>query len=321
MSAPLLSVYELGIEVGGKQLLTRVSLDIPRGASVGVVGETGSGKTVTCRFITGLIRRSGGRVTGGSARFADVDLVALDERAWRRIRGRRIALVPQSSMSGLNPVMRIDRQLRETVRELDPAADPQARAGELLDLVHMAERDEVMRRYPHELSGGMRQRVMIALALAGRPELLVADEATTALDVTVQRSILELLTELRTETGMSLAFVTHDLALVHSTSDEVVIMYAGMVVERGAVATVLRRPAHPYTRALLAARPELVRRGEPLQTIPGAPPIPDERPGGCPFSSRCPLAVDRCRVEVPPLDPVAPAQSAACWRAEEVLAA
>ncbi len=315
----LLQVDGLAVELAGHEALTDVSLSVPASSCVGLVGETGSGKSITCRALIGLLPRIDGRVLRGTITFDGIDLVALDQRGWHQLRGRRIALVPQASMSGLDPVMKVGRQLAETVRELDRGRSGDERVRELLDLVHMPRPAEVMGLYPHELSGGMRQRVMIALALAGRPELLFADEPTTALDVTVQRGILELLSELRAETGMAIVLVTHDLAVVQSTSDAIAVMYSGMVVERGRSREVLARPAHPYTQALIAARPRTGdSRGE-LETIPGRAPGLGERPGGCPYAPRCPLAQDRCRAEVPRLMPVADGRDSACFRWSELM--
>jgi peptide/nickel transport system ATP-binding protein len=315
----LLRIDGLAVELAGHEALVDVSFEVQASACLGLVGETGSGKSLTCRAAIGLLPRIGGRVLRGNMSFDSTDLLLLDERGWREMRGRRIALVPQASMSGLDPVMKVGRQLAETVRELDRGAAGDQRTRELLDLVHMTRANEVMGLYPHELSGGMRQRVMIALALAGRPELLFADEPTTALDVTVQRGILELLSELRAETGMAIVLVTHDLAVVQSTSDAIAVMYSGMVVEHGPSRAVLARPAHPYTQALIAARPRTdATRGE-LATIPGRAPGLGERPGGCPYAPRCPLAQDRCRAEVPRLMPVADGRRSACFRWNELM--
>jgi len=320
MTPNVLSIEHLAVDIGGTLALADVSLEVPRGSCTGIVGETGSGKTLTCRVMTGLIGRIGGRAVRGRVTFEDADLLELTEPGWQAIRGREIALVPQASMAGLDPVMRVGRQLEETIARLTPGLDAGARATELLERVHMPRPQMVKRLYPHELSGGMRQRVMIALALTGRPRLLVADESTTALDVTVQRGILALLAELREETGMSVVLVTHDLAVVQSVADRVAVMYAGTVVESGATEQVLAAPAHPYTRALLAARPIGAGRTV-LSSIPGTPPALDERPPGCPFQPRCAQSGgrERCRAEEPPLRPVAQAgRRSACHFAEEL---
>ena len=315
----LLTVDGLAVELAGHEALVDVTFSVQASACLGLVGETGSGKSLTCRAAIGLLPRIGGRVVRGSLSFDGTDLLLLDELGWRQLRGRHIALVPQASMSGLDPVMKVGRQLSETVRELDRGGSGAERTRELLDQVHMPRVSEVMGLYPHELSGGMRQRVMIALALAGRPELLFADEPTTALDVTVQRGILELLAELRAETGMAIVLVTHDLAVVQSTSDAIAVMYSGTVVEQGPSRAVLEQPAHPYTRAMTAARPRTdATRGE-LVTIPGRAPGLGERPGGCPYAPRCSLAQDRCRAEVPRLMSVAEGRRSACFRWQELM--
>ncbi|HVW16736.1 MAG TPA: ABC transporter ATP-binding protein [Solirubrobacteraceae bacterium] len=317
MGASLLEVRDLAIEIADWEPVKDVSFEVAGGECVAIVGETGSGKTLTCRAITGMLRRRGGSVVRGSARFDGIDLLTLTERQWLEVRGRRISLVPQSSMAGLDPIMRVGRQLEETIRFIAPADDPRKRARELLDHVHMARADEVLRLYPHELSGGMRQRIMIAFALVGRPELIVADEPTTALDVTLQRNILRLLKELQAETALSVILVTHDLGVVEEVADSVTIMYAGRVVEAGPAAKVLGAPAHPYTCALLAARPLTVGPGEELLAIPGLPPGPADRASGCPFAPRCARAQARCDEAVPQLETVddLPGHLAACWLA------
>jgi len=319
MTGELLDVRHLAVELAGHEALSDVTLSVAAGSCLGLVGETGSGKSITCRALIGRVGRIGGRVVRGELRFDGVDLRALDERGWHRLRGRRIALVPQASLSGLDPVMKVGRQLAEAVRELDPDAPTTSRVQELLALVHMQMADDVTRLYPHELSGGMRQRIMIALALAGRPQLLFADEPTTALDVTVQRGILELLVELRRTTGMAIVLITHDLAVVQSTSDAIAVMYGGMVVERGSSKDVLARPAHPYTQALIRARPRPGGSRGSLATIPGRAPELGHRPPGCPFAPRCPLAIDACRSEVPGLTPVGDGRESACLRWQELL--
>ncbi|HMJ04563.1 MAG TPA: ABC transporter ATP-binding protein [Conexibacter sp.] len=319
MAETVLSVEGLGVELAGMEALTDVSFSVARGECLGIVGETGSGKTVTCRTLVGLERRIGGRVVRGRIVLDGTDVAGFDDAGWRAVRGRRIALVPQASLSSMDPLMRVGRQLAETVRTLDPDADPRARALELLEQVDMPRPREVLRRHPHELSGGMRQRAMIALALAGRPSLLIADEPTTALDVTVQRRILRLLTTIRQETGMAVIFVSHDLSVVRSVSDDVAIMYAGRTVERGPIEDVFAAPAHPYTQALLAAQPGLADRSAPLAAIAGAPPPLGRRPDGCPFRPRCPHAIEACAAPVPQVT-VGAEHEAACVFARELVA-
>ena len=316
MARPL-SVEHLAVSIRGREVVSDMSFELPAGACIGIAGETGSGKTVACRALTGTLERIGGRVERGSARFGGTDLAQADEREWSRLRGRQIALVPQSSLSSLDPLMRVGAHLVETIRYLEGRKGAKARALELLAHVQLADPELVYRCFPHQLSGGMRQRVMIALAIAGRPELLVADEATTALDVTVQRGILDLLGRLRHETGMSVILVSHDLAVVEETSDRTAIVYAGVSVETGLTATVLRAPRHPYTRALLAARPGVVAAGQRLTGIPGAPPGVGSFPPGCRFAPRCPFAEARCSAAPPPRETIAPDHDVACIRWKE----
>jgi peptide/nickel transport system ATP-binding protein len=267
MTTPLLSVSGLDVQLGGRQVLHDVSFEIGRGEALALVGESGSGKSVTARAITGLLTRIGGEVSAGTVAYEGVPIAQDDTAAWATLRGRKIALVPQASLSSLDPVVRIGAQLAETIRVLDPGAAVGARSLELLEQVRMSRPAEVLRSYPHELSGGMRQRVMIALALAGRPEFIVADEPTTALDVTVQASILGLLGDLRAETGMTLLMIAHDLAVVGMVSERVAVMRQGLLLEQGPTSKVLTTPEHPYTKALLAARPEASQPGQPLAIL------------------------------------------------------
>jgi oligopeptide/dipeptide ABC transporter ATP-binding protein len=318
MGSALLRVEGLGVELAGAEALTDVSFSVARGECLGIVGETGSGKSLTCRTLLGLERRIGARLVRGRIVLDGVELHGLNEGGWAEVRGRRVALVPQASLSSLDPLMRVGRQLTETVATLDPGADARARAVELLEQVHLPRPRDVQGRFPHELSGGMRQRVMIALALAGRPSLLVADEPTTALDVTVQRRILQLLKKIQESEQMALILISHDLGVVRSVSDEVAIMYAGRTVETGPVDEVLTRPAHPYTQALLAAQPVDADRDAPLSAITGVPPPLGRRPSGCPFRPRCPRAIDTC---AEPVETVAISQRhvVTCRRALEVV--
>jgi oligopeptide/dipeptide ABC transporter ATP-binding protein len=315
--APLLDVRDLAIDLGGYRPVRNVTFSIEPGACLGLVGETGCGKSMTCRAIIGLLPRIGARVSGGEILFQGTDLARLNSGGWRKVRGRGISFVPQSSMSSLNPVRSVGSQLTETIAAIDRAAEPKERALELLTQVHIDRPAEVLRRYPHELSGGMRQRVMIALALAGRPKLLVADEPTTALDVTVQREILALLKEIRATSGMALLLVSHDLGVVRSVADTVAVMYAGMLVETGPAGEAISAPRHPYTGALINARPTAAA-GSRLQAIPGSPPGRGDDLPGCPFAPRCQFSAPECGEAVPALSEISAGHSVACWRAAEL---
>ncbi len=317
MSDTLLSVSGLAVELDGFLPVRNVSFEMQRGSCLGLVGETGCGKSMTCRAVIGLLHRIGARVCAGQILFQGTDLVKLGSGGWRKIRGRGISFVPQSSLSSLNPVRTVGRQLTETIAAIDPDSVPAGRALELLTQVHIDRPGEVLRRYPHELSGGMRQRVMIALALAGRPQLLVADEPTTALDVTVQREILALLREIREATGMALLLVSHDLGVVSSVADSVAVMYAGMIVELGGAGQTISHPRHPYTAALIEARPTRAS-GSRLRAIPGSPPGRDDAVAGCPFAPRCQFAAVECMDGVPALAEVAAGHNVACVRADDL---
>jgi oligopeptide/dipeptide ABC transporter ATP-binding protein len=317
MTAPLLSVTDLAIDLAGYQPVRNVTFSIEPGACLGLVGETGCGKSMTCRAIVGLLHRIGARVSAGQILFHGTDLAGLPAKGWRKVRGHGISFVPQSSLSSLNPVRTVGSQLTETIAAIDKSSLPKERALELLDQVHIDRPADTLRRYPHELSGGMRQRVMIALALAGRPRLLVADEPTTALDVTVQREILALLAEIRATTGMALLLVSHDLGVVKSVADTVAVMYAGLVVEIGPASAAISAPRHPYTAALIQARPSAAA-GSRLHAIPGSPPGRGDALPGCPFAPRCQFAVAECTAEVPVLAEVGPGHRVACWRAAEL---
>lgn len=316
MTAELLNIRELAVSVSGVEVVSDVSFGVRPGEAVGIVGETGSGKTMTCRAVIGTIVRIGGRVDRGTVIFDGKDLLGLSRAETRAIRGRRISYIPQSSLSSLDPLMKVGRQLEETVRTL-VGGDVDARVDGLLDAVQLGDKSRIRRSYPHELSGGMRQRVAIALALAGQADLIIADEPTTALDVTTQREILELLGELRRTRGMSLILVTHDLGVVEETCDRVMVMYAGITVESGSTARVLHEPAHPYTRALVSAR--LTRSTERVATpaLKGPSGEAGHWPTGCRFAPRCPIAENDCTKEQPSLRRTSPDGWAACFLAGE----
>jgi peptide/nickel transport system permease protein len=295
-----------------------VGFELAPGEALGIVGESGCGKTVTARSLLGLLP-DGGRVVSGRAVLGGRDLADLPEREFRRIRGGEIALISQEPMSGLDPCFRVGSQLAEVVRRHHRALSrPQARAraAELLDLVRLPEPAELLSRYPHELSGGMAQRVSIALALAGNPRLLIADEPTTALDVTVQAEILALLRDLQDRLGMAIILVTHDWGVLADLCDRAVVMYAGEVVEEASVEDLYRAPRHPYTEGLLAANPRVAPAAGPLPAIPGTVPPPAAWPAGCHFQPRCRYATDRCGAGVIPLAAPQPARLTRCIHSE-----
>jgi oligopeptide/dipeptide ABC transporter ATP-binding protein len=297
-----------------------VSFDVAAGEIVGIVGESGSGKTVTARSLLGLLPPSG-HVVAGAAVFDGTELTGLSERELGRVRGSRLALVSQEPLSGLDPVFRVDSQLAEVVRRHQRVGRTaaRARAVELLATVQIAEPERVARLYPSELSGGMAQRVSIALALAGDPALLIADEPTTALDVTVQAEILALLRELRDRRDMAIVFVTHDWGVLADVCDRAVVMYAGEVVEEAAVEELYRAPRHPYTRSLLAANPHRAAVADTLPTIRGSVPSPSVWAVGCRFRPRCEFATDDCAAGPIPLIPVGAGREVRCIRHQEVV--
>ena len=298
-----------------------VSFSIAPGETLAVVGESGCGKSVTAQSILRLLPSPPARVVEGSIRFEGQDLLALDDAAMRDIRGNRIAMIFQEPMTSLNPVLTVGYQIAESLvrHQAMGRADAEARAAEMLALVGIAEPARRVREYPHQLSGGMRQRVMIAMALACRPRLLIADEPTTALDVTVQAQILDLMRELRRAYGMAILFITHDLGVVAEIADRISVMYAGQVVESGSVRDVLQRPRHPYTKALMAALPRIDRRGARLAAIPGIVPDLRNMPQGCRFHPRCPSAqAGLCDARAPALEPAGDGVAVRCLRWREL---
>jgi oligopeptide/dipeptide ABC transporter ATP-binding protein len=304
MTDPLLRVNGLRTEfrVDGSTIraVDGVDLALSPGEAVGIVGESGSGKTVTAMSILRLIPDPPGRIVDGSILFQGRRLDTAGEDELRGVRGGAIGMVFQDPQTTLNPVMTIGAQLTEGLRERGMGRGAaRARAIELLDAVHFPDPATRIDAFPHQLSGGLRQRVVIAMALANEPDLLIADEPTTALDVTVQAEILDLLRELRARSGMALLFITHDIGLLEGLCDRIVVMYSGRVVEQGATAQVLRAPQHPYTRRLLDCVPHLGNGRRPLGTIPGTPPRLDLPMVGCPFAERCDVADARCTAEDP----------------------
>lgn len=323
---PLLEIQDLvtafHTPAGRVTAVDGISLSIERGMTLGLVGESGCGKSVTAMSVLGLVAAPG-RVERGRILLEidgdPVNLATLPESRLRRMRGGRVGMIFQEPMTSLNPVFTIGNQVAEAVRLHRRASwrEARARALELLRLVRIADPERRLDEYPHQLSGGMRQRIMIAIALACEPELLIADEPTTALDVTIQAQILELIADLRQSTGTAVVLVTHDLGVVAGSTDRVAVMYAGRIVETGATEAVFARPQHPYTRGLLASTPRIdTPPGSRLEAIPGLPPDLGHLPSGCPFHPRCGRVVDRCREEDPSLTVVSAAHAAACWNSE-----
>jgi peptide/nickel transport system ATP-binding protein len=324
-AAPLLEVRDLTVQFptpdGLITVVDRVSFALGENRVMCIVGESGSGKSVTALSLMGLVQSRGGRIAGGSVRFAGSELVGMPERALNRIRGRDVGFVFQEPMSSLNPAFTVGEQIAEVVRRHRRASRKAAwtRAIEMLDRVGIASAASRARDYPHHFSGGMRQRVMIALALACDPKLLIADEPTTALDVTIQARTLELLKGLQRDEGMGVLFITHDLGVVADIADDVVVMYASQVVEKAPVRTLFTAPRHPYTAGLLAAMPQsALEHGTPLAGIPGVVPQPHRLPDGCRFHPRCTHAqAGRCTSEPVELRPLSGSQ-VRCVRAEEL---
>jgi len=308
-------VTEFATEHGRVRAVDGVSFAVPKGKTVGVVGESGCGKSVTALSIMRLVADPPGKIAGGRVVLDGTDLLALPEREMRARRGKSLSMIFQEPMTSLNPVFTVGEQVAEAVRVHEKAsrAAARARAVEMFRLVGIPAPEERVRAYPHQLSGGMRQRVMIAMALACRPKLLIADEPTTALDVTIQAQILELLGRLQRELDMAVLLITHDLGVVAETCDEVVVMYAGRIVEAAPTAALLAAPRHPYTAGLLASVPRLDDSGDRLNEIPGMVPPLHARPPGCKFQDRCPRVQDRCRAEEPPLEPLAPGHLVRCF--------
>ncbi|MCJ7499811.1 ABC transporter ATP-binding protein [bacterium] len=297
------------------QVLEDVSFKVPRGQTIGLVGESGCGKSVSAMSIMGLLPSPPSYVDSGRILFDGVDLLTLDDNGRRKIRGDRIGMIFQEPMTSLNPTFSVDFQLSEVFRIHRGMTKAQAfeKGVDLLRMIGVSAPEIRMSQYPHQLSGGLRQRIMIAMALACRPDLLIADEPTTALDVTIQAQILDLLTKLQEELGMSILMITHDLGVVAEFCSDVYVMYAGRIVEHAPVKALFEMPAHPYTRGLLASIPRLDEKKEWLPAIPGMVPPPDQRNDGCYFADRCERAMDVCRKEAPALETVAPDHQTACW--------
>jgi peptide/nickel transport system ATP-binding protein len=322
VNATVLRVEELAVafdtDAGRIDVVDGVGFDVREGETLGIVGESGCGKSVTALAVMGLLPKPAGRVTGGRIRLDDDELTAMPARLRGRLRGRRMSMIFQEPMTALNPVQRIGRQLLEAIDIAGPehhGGDPVRRAVSLLGEVGIPAPEMRLRDYPHQLSGGMRQRVLIAIALACRPRLLIADEPTTALDVTIQAQILELIARLQREHGMAVIFITHDLGVIAEISDRVVVMYGGRVVERAQVLPIFDAPRHPYTRGLLASMPRLERTPRSrLPTIPGVVPALDDMPSGCRFRNRCAIAEEGCAVAEPILESAGDDREVACFR-------
>ena len=293
-----------------------ISYSVNEGETVAIVGESGCGKSVSALSVLRLIPDPPGRIVDGRILFQGTDLLTLPDEEMRKVRGRDIAMVFQEPMTSLNPVLTIGRQLTETLihhRSMD-ARQARARAVELIDMVGISDPERRLLQYPHHFSGGMRQRVMIAMALSCEPKLIIADEPTTALDVTIQAQILELMKDLTKRLGVALIIITHNLGVVARYADRVNVMYAGKIIERGLAAEIYRNPSHPYTLGLLASVPRLdQRRGERLVPIEGQPPDLTLLDDGCAFRPRCHFAVDRCNHAIPALETVGEAHLSACW--------
>jgi oligopeptide/dipeptide ABC transporter ATP-binding protein len=324
LGTPVLSVKDLRTEYrgfGGSRIVRAVdgiSFDLEEGQTIGLVGESGCGKTTTCLSILQLLP-PGARIAGGSVRLDDTELTTLSPRQMQKVRGRDIAMILQDPMASLNPLFTIEDQVGEPAyhhRNVRGKA-LRERVRALLESVRIPSPELRMKEYPHQMSGGMRQRIAGAIALSGSPRVIIADEPTTSLDVTIQAQYLDLLKTLQRETGVALIFVTHDLGIVAKMCDDVIVMYAGKAAEHGPVRQIFTKASHPYADALLKSVPKLGSK-DPLFRIEGSPPDLTNLPPGCAFAPRCPFVIDRCRQEEPPLEEVGNGHVAACWRAKEL---
>ena len=319
-----LDIKDLRISFGSEgkrvEVVSGVSISVPKGKTIGIVGESGCGKTVTALSVMKLIPEPPGKIDSGEIIFDGSNILNCSDRDMRSIRGNRISMIFQEPISSLNPVFTVGDQIGEALStHMDiTKAEEKERVIELLKLVGIPAPERRMKNYPHEMSGGMSQRVMIAMALACNPEVLIADEPTTALDVTIQAGILKLIDDLRVKMGMAVLLITHDLGIIAEVADEVYVMYAGKVVEHGYTADIFREPRHPYTVGLLNSVPDLHENKEMLNAIPGVVPSPENFPDGCRFQDRCPLVINKCRIEEPPLEELENTHSSACWRSSDV---
>jgi oligopeptide/dipeptide ABC transporter ATP-binding protein len=321
----VLSVRDLRMHLftrwGISRAVDGLSFDLHEGETLGIVGESGSGRTMAALSLMRLPPRPAGRIVGGQILLEGEDLLRLTESQMRQIRGRRMAMILQDPQTSLNPVFNVGNQLGEAFareRAGGTAGTLKARMIQALSMFHVAAPERRLGNYPHELSGGMRQRVVGAMAISQRPRVLIADEPTTALDVTIQLQFLNVLKQLQRETGVSIIFITHDFGVVARMCDRALVMYAGRCVEQGPVRALFEGPAHPYTRALMASVPQLDQRPEHLFSIDGVPPPLFNLPPGCHFAPRCPHVMERCIAEYPGLEEVRPAHVAACWLHQHV---
>ncbi|MFD5869771.1 ABC transporter ATP-binding protein [Streptomyces sp. NPDC060322] len=321
----LLEVRDLHVEFhtrdGVAKAVNGVNYSVSEGETLAVLGESGSGKSVTAQAIMGILDMPPGRISGGEILFKDQDLLKLKPEARRRIRGQEMAMIFQDALSSLNPVLSVGQQLGEmfVVHRGMSRGDAKAKAIELMDRVRIPAARQRVGDFPHQFSGGMRQRIMIAMALALEPDLIIADEPTTALDVTVQAQVMDLLAELQRELNMGLILITHDLGVVADVADKIAVMYAGRIVETSPVHDIYKAPAHPYTKGLLRSIPRLDQKGQELYAIKGLPPNLLHIPPGCAFHPRCPMAQAVCRTDVPPLYTVDEERRSACHFWKETL--
>jgi oligopeptide transport system ATP-binding protein len=321
----LLEVRDLHVEFrtrdGVAKAVNGVNYSVDEGETLAVLGESGSGKSVTAQAVMGILDTPPGKITGGEILFRGKDLLKFKEEERRKVRGAEMAMIFQDALSSLNPVLSVGDQLGEMfiVHRGMSRKDARTKAVELMDRVRIPAAKERVDDYPHQFSGGMRQRIMIAMALALEPELIIADEPTTALDVTVQAQVMDLLAELRRELNMGLILITHDLGVVADVADKISVMYAGRIVEDAPVHDIYAAPAHPYTKGLLQSIPRLDQKGQELYAIQGLPPNLLHVPSGCAFNPRCPMAQDICRTEVPRLQPVGDRRGSACHFWKETL--
>ena len=317
---PILEVQDLQTyfftRTGVVKAVDGVSFSLEPGETLGIVGESGSGKSMTALSIMGLVPKPAGRIVGGKVLLNGEDLLKKTPQEMQAIRGRQLGMILQDPMTSLNPLFTVGNQLIETLRQHSKGIgrELRERASELLHQVKIASPDVRLRDYPHQMSGGMRQRVVGAIAVSGTPEVLIADEATTSLDATIQYQYLQLLKEIQRETGLGIVFITHDFGIVAKMCDQVAVMYAGKIVESANVRDLFNEPAHPYTEALMRSVPDVDEDVDFLYAIDGQPPTLDQLPQGCSFAPRCPYVFDRCREETPVPLPSGPDHTAACWR-------